>query len=316
MIRCGLDGSRALLGLIAVVGTSGCAFEPGEPYGLVAATLDGRYEELGERATPDGFEHLDTDFQVRLTSASLLVAAVELVDAGTSAEAPVFDPANPPPGYSLCHGGHCHADDGSLVEYEVIAAELASASGITARTVLTMTPGAVDLLSRASLTLGCEPDCAVGEGRLVLARLIASRLVLQGQVRDSRAEARIAGVADWQVDLPLLEHHHAADEQPVAEDEHDHDEAAEGLPGVFELPLELPIAEDELPHIALAFSLLANAELLERVDFGSVTPTASGVVDLDGAGGEAARAELAESVAATEVSVAVARSEEEASHVH
>ena len=46
-----------------------------------------------------------------------------------SAGAEVFDPTNPPPGYSLCHNGHCHHDSGELVDYEDIQLELNEQSG-------------------------------------------------------------------------------------------------------------------------------------------------------------------------------------------
>mgnify|MGYP001818605108 CR=1 FL=1 len=242
------------LGVIAAaVGTAGCAFEPGEAYGVVSASLDARYGELEDRATDDGFEKLNTDFQVRLTSATLTVDAVELIDSGVGAEVQSFDPANPPPGYSLCHGGHCHADDGRLVDYEEIAAELASGTGSAQTPVATMTPGLMDMLAPTAIALECAPDCALDEGYLVLARLTASRLALRGQVRDARATPRIDGIADWRVDLSLLE--------PVVHDEEDgHEHDAETPAGAFELRLDLPIDEDEPPHIALALALPSDAK--------------------------------------------------------
>lgn len=283
-----------VLVLAAAASTTSCAFEAGEPYGLVSATLDARYVELADRATPDGFEKLNTDFQVRLTSAILVVDAVELIDSGAGAEVPTFDPANPPPGYSLCHGGHCHADDGSLVDYDTIAAELAAGTGSTQTTAATMVPGAVDLLAPLPIPLACTPDCALDEGHLVLTRITASRLRLRGEVRDSRGTPRIDGVFDWQVDLALLEPLTHDDEA----DEHDQEEhSQEAAPGTFELRLDLPIAEDEPPNIALALALPTNAKLLDRIDFSAVEPTPSRVIDLDAYDGANARAELANNFA-------------------
>ncbi|MBW2524166.1 MAG: hypothetical protein JRI23_08320 [Deltaproteobacteria bacterium] len=306
MSTIGRLGAAAAVSLAAAASTLGCAFEPGDPYGLVSATLDARYVELADRATPDGFEQLDSDFQVRLTSATLTVDAIELLDAGAGAQVSAFDPANPPPGYGSCHGGHCHADDGSLVDYETIAAELASAGGATLSPVIAMLTGALDMLALEPVALRCEPDCALPEGHLVLARMTASRLDLYGEVRDSRTPPRFAGVLEWGVGLSLLEPIHHADEETLPDEEHDHEEAA----GVFELPLDLPIDEDHPPQVALAFTLPTDAALLDAVDFASVPPTPGGGIDLDGVDGEHARAELASHLAHIEARVSATRSED------
>lgn len=291
---------------LALVGTVGCAFEPGEPYGLVTASLDVHYRELADRYTPDGFQKLNTDYQARLTSAVLVVDAIELLDAGTELAVATFDPANPPPGYSLCHGGHCHAADGSLVDYEDIAAELAGAGGTEPTTVVTLTAGTVDLLTSEPFELGCAPSCALPEGYLVLARLTASRLELAGQVRDARVEPRIAGEVDWQVALELLQ---PAETSDANDHEHDHD-AADEPAGRFELRLDLPVNEDEPPNVTMRFAMPTDAKLLDRVDFSLVPPDSYGVIDLNASAGAAARSELALNFAALGVDVAVTRADE------
>ena len=41
----------------------------------------------------------------------------------------------PPPGYSLCHGGHCHTTDGGIESYEEIEAKLAGGGAVTVDSV-------------------------------------------------------------------------------------------------------------------------------------------------------------------------------------
>ncbi len=36
----------------------------------------------------------------------------------------VFDPANPPPGWKLCHRNHCHNEDGRVASYQQVMAEI------------------------------------------------------------------------------------------------------------------------------------------------------------------------------------------------
>ena len=44
-------------------------------------------------------------------------------------------PGKPPPGYTLCHNGHCHHPSGRLVPYAEIEAELAGGGVGTAAVV-------------------------------------------------------------------------------------------------------------------------------------------------------------------------------------
>lgn len=50
-------------------------------------------------------------------------AAVATATATASGEV-VFDPNNPPPGWTLCHRNHCHHRDGRVASYQQVMAEI------------------------------------------------------------------------------------------------------------------------------------------------------------------------------------------------
>ncbi|HEY8944937.1 MAG TPA: hypothetical protein VIM73_11780 [Polyangiaceae bacterium] len=101
-----------------------CTFEDGHGFTtvrdarLAVAFEPGAREFEGAILTADGH-------RLRIDSFRLRAVRVELQELERgSAAGGQFDPANPPPGYSLCHGGHCHAEDGRLVDYAEVEAEL------------------------------------------------------------------------------------------------------------------------------------------------------------------------------------------------
>ncbi|HEY0712676.1 MAG TPA: hypothetical protein VGF45_08385, partial [Polyangia bacterium] len=107
---------------IAALATTlaGCQLEPGNWFLNLSPRLSAQYLEVPERAIEPGWQKLASEYQVRVTTAELHIRKIDLIAAPASAAA--FDPANPPPGYSLCHNGHCHAADGRLVAYDDIVA--------------------------------------------------------------------------------------------------------------------------------------------------------------------------------------------------
>lgn len=127
---------RLLLSAIAIaVATSGCTLLAGQPWGQAELSLAVELDIDDSRLTDEGWLKTSDDFAIDLTQLDVGVTGLRLLSAdgdtpsrGASGE--VFDPASPPPGYSLCHNGHCHADDGRLVDYEDIEAELAG-GGVT-----------------------------------------------------------------------------------------------------------------------------------------------------------------------------------------
>src|SRR5688572_29228398 len=116
---------RTSLGLCLLT-LSSCAVGSGEGFATLEPTARVGYTLLPAREAGGGFQKLDTDYQAAVTAAHLDASDIALQAAGSGGAAGgSFDPGNPPPGYGLCHGGHCHRDDGALVAYEDIAAELA-----------------------------------------------------------------------------------------------------------------------------------------------------------------------------------------------
>ncbi|MFU8806274.1 MAG: hypothetical protein ACNA8W_20860, partial [Bradymonadaceae bacterium] len=93
-----------------------CAFTDGEPWGYVDTTI--AVDEIDSTST----------FSINTQSARIDVVRLYSPASGGGAITD-FDPANPPPGYTLCHGDHCHADDGRLVSYDEIIAGGAASTG-------------------------------------------------------------------------------------------------------------------------------------------------------------------------------------------
>ena len=242
--------SRSLALLPALL-LAGCAFEPGGPFATVEPSLEARYAELPGRDAGERFQRLSSDYQVKLTRAELRLDAVGLLQGAGGAAS--FDPASPPPGYGLCHGGHCHRDDGALVSYEEIEAELAGgAAGLT--TALVLPVGERDLLAGGRGALSCEPACELGLGTVRRIEAHASRLVLEGVVRDGRAEARIAETR-FRLEAALA---------PSAE-------------GVIGAAIELPIDRDSPPGIRLALTLELTARLFDEVDWAALQALEAGI---------------------------------------
>lgn len=248
---------------LGLLGTTGCTFSDGEPYGLVsAATLDARYELREDRDVGDGdWQKLANEMEIRLETARLSVEVVELIDAGGQLEALTFDPANPPAGYSLCHNGHCHSDSGDLVDYEDIQAEL-DGGGATATTALALSGGTDELLDDVPLSLDCG-ECSLGRGRLSRVRLSASGLSLSGEIRDGLTEPRFDGVRAFEADVSLL----ATEEGDIA--------------GVLERSVSIPLDDDSASKLTLTLSVTAAASLFDGLDPADVPPDAGVTMSLD-----------------------------------
>jgi hypothetical protein len=188
----------AVVGLGALL--SGCALSDGVPWGEARLSLaarfapePGRLDDAGRLVTAD-------DYAVRVDRLALVFDGVGLA-MGAGGAAAAFDPASPPEGYSLCHNGHCHADDGRLVPYEEIAAELAG-GGEGGFTVSQAAEGGEVALGAAVSAVPLEPcglACDLPRGRVIQASALVDRVVLVGRVFDRRtgANARLpeAGVA-------------------------------------------------------------------------------------------------------------------------
>jgi len=171
----------ARLGVAALLGALGsaCTFEDGTGFATVrGAQLEVSFQP-GARAL-DGAVLTSGGYRVRLESFSAELQSFEL-DELTSSGGASFDPANPPPGYTLCHGGHCHAVDGRLVDYADVEAELAG--------------GGSSLSAIATFPIGTTIDLLAGE-RIELDAVEPSRELPRANVRKSAltfARAEVSG---------------------------------------------------------------------------------------------------------------------------
>ncbi len=232
---------------------SGCALSPGGAFAELTAKLSAGWEGPTDRAMPDGWLRLASDFQLKVDLAALALEEISLQDLG-AASAAGFDPANPPEGYGACHGGHCHRDDGAVVPYEEIVAE---ADGRQARTVVSLPVGALDLLAAPELELACEPSCALPRSHVRKAAAHLHDARFEGRVRDGRSPPRFAGEARFRYSF---------------------DEAAQPetvLVGTLDLP-----ADRSAPTAAqVRFQVMPGPQLFDEVDFAALTAV-DGILEL------------------------------------
>lgn len=266
---------RSLLFLCCLT-LGGCAWEPGQGFAVVRPTVRAAYETLPTRDAADGYQRLSSDYQVRVDSAELELSDIELL-ASAGGVGGSFDPANPPPGYSLCHGGHCHRDDGALIPYEQIAAELGGGGG--ARTVVTLPVGGpMNLLAPEVRAVGCTPDCALPRTEVSQGRWGLEILRIEGTVRDSRPTPRFPGELRFRVNFPLA----GGSEAPVA---------------VLDGPVELPSDRVHPPRADLALNLALTAALFDPLDWATLAVEPEGVVDFSNPTNAEARKVLLERLA-------------------
>lgn len=180
-----------LFSLLALI--SGCADDEGEPWGVAEFDVttsflpdsDSRIDDQGRLITSSNYL-LDVDsLTLRVNSASVDSAAEAAAD---------FDPANPPAGYSLCHNGHCHADDGSLVDYEDIAAELSQSSGSSSVVHAIDTTVEINQQSTQVPLNECSNQCQLEQGHVVAVSLATAELVLSGRIYQDLSDS------DWPTD--------------------------------------------------------------------------------------------------------------------
>jgi hypothetical protein len=231
----------ACAGLCAGGALAACAWGAGEPFATLSARIEARLEVPDGRDLGDGWQMLASNYQIAIDTLALDTGGVALNDAGAGG---VFDPANPPPGYSLCHNGHCHAEDGSLVPYEEIAAGLGGGGLVT---VVTLPVGALDLGEGVARALACTPSCDLPLARIAVAELDVLRVRASGRVRDGRTPGRIEERA-WSLDLAF-----PAD-----------------APLVLSTPLSLPADREHAPDVALALDLTVTSRIFDGVAWAAI----------------------------------------------
>lgn len=179
---------RWLISLLVALGMGACTFEDGQPWGAVEMSLETDFDDAGR--VQDGGLKTSKDYRVELDSLQIGLVSAIVRTASDSAELS-FDPASPPPGYSLCHNGHCHYVDGSLVDYADIEAELAGASA-GGESLLQAIESKVDIVKTTDVELGeCSNDCELGRVSLRTVELNVGSISWSGRVFDTRAESRL-----------------------------------------------------------------------------------------------------------------------------
>lgn len=258
----------------------GCALGPGLPFAVLEPTLSTHFERPADRDAGGGWQRLNTDYQATFTQLELEVTALQLQE--SRASGPItFDPGSPPPGYTVCHNGHCDHVDGRLVPYEEVQAELSGgASG--PRTVVTLPVGAVDALVAQQRELSCDPSCDLPLARISRVRATVSRVAFAGRVRDTRTPPRVEGEVRWRLAMPL--------DPPVA------------LTG----ELALPADNDHPLRARVNFVAALTPALLDNVAW-EAGSTAGGGYDLSTAANAAARTALLENLAGLRITAEVER---------
>lgn len=248
---------------------SACTFEPGTGFGTLESTSlsvelrPGAARDLGNRTVLS-----DQGYHVRLDSARLAVGDLVLSELSGGDGVVDFDPADPPAGYSLCHAGHCHADDGRLVSYEAIEAELSGGSAAFVPVAVLPVAAVLDLWSDAPSRL---PPRELPRTTLKRLSIELSELELSGSVT---AGALSGSEVPLAVRLPLS--------------------------AGFEKRLARKIGRDQPGELALDVQVSISARLVDGLDFAA--EAAAGAITLDDPEHPLA-VELVESLLASEVDV-------------
>ena len=252
--------TRGGLCFVVALAASGCTLSAGDWFADLRPTFEARYAPRADRDTGDGWQKLNTLYQIQMTRALVTVEDIQLQDLGGGGAAAAFDPAHPPRGYSLCHNGHCHRDDGALVSYEEVAAELAGGGTITVQTVVSLPIGQSDLLAPVRRDLACEPGCGLPEAKVQRARATLVHVAFEGLVREGRVPARVTGEVPWRWEAAL-----AADtgREPV----------------YLDCAADLPADNAHPPNVRLDLTLEIGARLLDDVEWSALVAGA-GVIDL------------------------------------
>jgi hypothetical protein len=266
---------------LAACSSAACTFEAGNWFATLSPSLSAAYVPRADRNAADGpeWQKLSNDYQVRMVRATLQLDEVALLASSGEGGAGSFDPARPPPGYSLCHNGHCHASDGRLVPYAEIEAQLAGGRAAAALRPIVTFPveGTLDLLMPSERPLSCKPSCNLDRATILRASAPLAAVSLEGAVRDGRDPPRLA-------ETPFRWNLRAG--------------ADGGAPGplpVVEAELNLPADQKNPPGVTALLRLELAAVLFDGIEFGAVIPV-DGVLDLAAAPNRSAEEQLLENL--------------------
>lgn len=178
-----MNGLRSAICALAL-SAPGCTWGEGSGFATLESTHVSAQLQLDER-TPDELT-TDLGYVVQLESAELFVEDVVLEQGGQTEHGAQFDPAHPPDGYSSCHAGHCHSDDGRLVPYAEIEAERAASGEEYTAVVSVPVHAPLDLLRGGPLRVRhAQPSAELPRAELERVTLHAESLRIRGSVRDA-----------------------------------------------------------------------------------------------------------------------------------
>lgn len=275
------SSSRASLALACLLLSStnvSCTLFAGQPWGEAELDLAAAFAPPDARLTENGQLKTSRDYALSLSELIVTFDAVALSVSDESGDVS-FDPAAPPSGYSLCHNGHCHSDDGRLVDYAEIERSLGGAGGGSTLAV-PVRDGVVELQQDpAALTLEpCEGGCVLGRGILSSLSIAMSAVEIRATVTDLRPDedARLPPEGA-QLSARVLGSALAA------------------------AALDVPLDGSEDPGLTLTGVLQISPALFDGVDFGALAADDDGTLALDDEAEAAVLEELAESELSLEV---------------
>ncbi len=220
-----------------------CTFNPGLGWAtLESATFEATLRPGEARDLGGGAFLVLPGYTFTVDEAVATFGPLELLELqGGGGGGGAFDPADPPEGYGLCHGGHCHADDGGLVSYAEIEAELAGGGASFVPVVRLPIEGDFDLAAAAPTALdAAEPAAELDAADISLARVSIERLQIRGAFSGGPTDAELSAPIAVTIDLEA--------------------------PGDLSAGVELPIGRGEDPRISLAASLEIDGTLLDGIE--------------------------------------------------
>lgn len=187
------QASPTLLGwmLLSLSPTSGgCANTPGNYWGEVQASLGTYFKPSESRLTSDAYLKTGNNFAIDLDDISWSLDTLTV--AQRKGDAVSFDPADPPPGYSLCHNGHCHADDGSQVDYSEVEAEVNGGTVVGFSVSMPIQDTFILQETSQPVPLGpCSSECVLEYGELESVSVGIVGLSFSGRVYDLTSQIRV-----------------------------------------------------------------------------------------------------------------------------
>ncbi|MCC6156489.1 MAG: hypothetical protein IT350_00430 [Deltaproteobacteria bacterium] len=244
--------------ILSGIAAASCTFEDGKGFATLNASMIASWTVPADRDAGNGWQRLNNSYEIRLVDATFTFdhIALEALASSDSGDSTTFDPANPPAGYSLCHGGHCHSAEGELVSYEDIQAEMDGGGGSSAYSAVVALPvGEFDLESPASRDLECDAGCELPAASISRLRISPTRLRLAGDVRGGAGGEALAEPVRWFIDVEL-----APDDAIVH-------------------AVDLVVDRDKRPNIDLAIAIVLGPDLLDDLDWAAYAVT-DGAIDL------------------------------------